>query len=101
MPIYEYECDGCSHQFEESMSMSNDKVPCGEACPCCGEVGMVRKGFRTAPAGASDSTMTPDKKTGGQWSEMIERVKHSGQVPKRYHEKLDQSSKRTGRHWSG
>lgn len=101
MPIYEYECDECMHQFEDIQSMSNDMVPCGEPCPECGKNGSIRKSFRTAPTGTSDSTMTPDKKTGGRWSEMMDRVKNSGQVPKRYHENLDKATSRTGRRWSG
>ena len=100
MPIYEYECDACRHQFEEMQTMANDKVPCGLPCPECGEE-KVRKGFRSAPAGSADSTLTPDKATGGRWSELMDRVKNSGQVPKKYHDNLDKASSRTGRRWRG
>ncbi|MBT4530544.1 MAG: zinc ribbon domain-containing protein [Phycisphaerae bacterium] len=100
MPNYEYECDGCKFQFEDIQSMSNDKVPCKNPCPECGEK-KVRKGFRTAPVGGADATLTPDKATGGRWSEMMEKIKHSGQVAPKYHDKLDASTKRTGRRWFG
>ncbi len=100
MPTYEYECDGCKFQFEEFHSMSNDEVPCKNPCPECGKQ-EVRKGFRTPPTASADTTLTPDKATGGRWSEMMERIKHNGQVAPKYHDKLDQSSKRTGRRWFG
>ena len=101
MPTYEYECNGCKFQFEDfQLSMSNDKIACGKPCPNCGEK-KVRKGFRTAPVGSADMTLTPDKATGGRWSEMMEKIKGSGQVPPKYHDKLDQSTKRTGRRWFG
>jgi putative FmdB family regulatory protein len=34
MPIYEYECRGCGHQFEEWQKMSDSPV---RKCPSCGK----------------------------------------------------------------
>jgi putative FmdB family regulatory protein len=34
MPIYEYNCSSCSHQFEKLMSSSSVKNP---ECPECGK----------------------------------------------------------------
>ena len=38
MPLYEYECEKCSHRFERIMKFSDPPL---EACPTCG--GTVRK----------------------------------------------------------
>jgi putative FmdB family regulatory protein len=38
MPLYEYECDACSHRFERIQKFSDPPV---ETCPSCG--GGVRK----------------------------------------------------------
>ena len=32
MPLYEYECKACGHQFEELSSMEDDTAV---QCPCC------------------------------------------------------------------
>lgn len=41
MPIYEYVCPSCEHEFEElALSMSSRKTP---KCPSCGENGATRK----------------------------------------------------------
>jgi hypothetical protein len=36
--------------------------------------------------------MSPAKVNGSAWKEVIDRIKTSGQVPKRFHERLDRSS---------
>jgi putative FmdB family regulatory protein len=38
MPLYEYQCDACSHRFERIQKFSDPPV---ETCPSCG--GVVRK----------------------------------------------------------
>jgi putative FmdB family regulatory protein len=38
MPLYEYQCDACSHRFERIQKFSDPPV---ETCPTCG--GAVRK----------------------------------------------------------
>jgi putative FmdB family regulatory protein len=44
MPLYEYECDACSHRFETIQKFSDPPI---ERCPKCG--GAVRK-LQSAPA---------------------------------------------------
>ena len=47
MPIYEYRCDSCSHEFETMQKMSEDPL---QICPKCDQEGLVKKvsaaGFR-------------------------------------------------------
>ena len=96
MPMYDYQCEKCSHLWESFESYDNREKPTTAPCPECSnkDVKRIIGGF---PGVAADVTLTPDKKTGGQWSEMMERVKKG--VPKRMHEKIDKSTNRTGSRW--
>lgn len=38
MPLYDYKCPHCEHQFEAHHSMTADAPP----CPVCGKMGMQR-----------------------------------------------------------
>ena len=80
------------------MTYEEREKPCDEPCPECGAVG-VKKTIGGFPGLATDSTLTPDKKTGGQWSEMMNKVK-SG-IPKKYHGGIDKSTNMTGKRWKG
>ena len=53
MPIYEYQCESCGHQFERRQKMSDAPV---KRCPECGE--SVRKLF-SAFAGIVRGASTP------------------------------------------
>jgi len=98
MPNYDYKCAKCEHAFEDFLSYDDREKPCGEPCPECGaeEVQKIIGGF---PGLAADSTMTPDKKTGGQWSEMMNKVKKG--IPKKYHGGIDKSTNMNGKRWYG
>ena len=98
MPNYDYKCDSCGHAFEEFLAYEAREKPTGAPCPKCGdnEVKKIIGGF---PGLAADTNMTPDKKTGGQWSEMMGRIKSS--TPKRYHTGIDRATNRSGRRWKG
>ena len=52
MPIYEYRCDSCSHEFETMQKMSEDPL---QICPECDVNGLVKKvsaaGFRLKGSG--------------------------------------------------
>ncbi len=74
MPNYDYKCEKCEHVFEEFKSMSERDVPTTEPCPACGEMA-VTKAIGGMPAINSDTTLTPDKATGGKWSELMNRMK--------------------------
>ncbi len=98
MPNYDYLCEACDHAFEEFMTYEDREKPCKKPCPVCKEKKIIKTigGF---PGLAADSTLTPDKKTGGQWSEMMEKVKSN--IPKKYHNGLDKSTNMNGKRWYG
>jgi len=98
MPSYDYECQRCDVRWESLLTYEEREKPCSNPCPHCGakEVRKIIGGF---PGLAADTNLTPDKKTGGQWSEMMDRVK--GGIPKRYHGGIDRSTNMSGKRWKG
>jgi putative FmdB family regulatory protein len=40
MPIFEYRCDDCGHEFEELESIANRDKP--RECPACGAASITR-----------------------------------------------------------
>ena len=99
MPTYDYKCKACEHAFEEIHLIEDREVPTKNPCPKCGKKEIFKSWAGVTPALAADTTLTPDKKTGGQWSEMMGRVKKG--LPKRYHRGIDKSTNMSGRSWKG
>ena len=96
MPNYDYKCAKCEHAFEDFQSYDDREKPCGEPCPECGAM-EVKKTIGGFPGLAADSTLTPDKKTGGQWNELMHKMKDY--TPNRYHDKFDKASYNSGKRW--
>ena len=92
MPNYSYICENCDHVFEETHLMKDHDLPMKKPCPKCNKK-KVQKNWSAQTNGVHvDSTMSPSKVHGGAWKEMIDKIKTNGQVPKRFHERLDRSS---------
>jgi putative FmdB family regulatory protein len=98
MPSYDYRCDGCEVIWDEFHSISSRDNPCDEKCPHCGEM-KVSRHIGNFPQMKTDTTMTANKKTGGQWNELMTRMKDY--TPERYHKKFDTATSRTGRRFKG
>lgn len=102
MPTYDYVCDACSHKFEQTKMISERDQPISEPCPKCQKEGEVRRDWSyNKPGLGVDKTMTADSKTGGQWSELMEKMKCAH--PKRFHKKFDTRERQEdmGRRWYG
>lgn len=97
MPTYDYRCEGCEKIWDVYQTISKRDVPCAEKCPHCGEKKVVRH-IGEFPSTAADSNLTANKKTGGQWNDLMQKMK--SYTPDRFHSKLDQSSSQTGRRWN-
>ena len=41
MPVYEYGCSECSHEFEEFKTMAKYDVPLSKPCPSCYKIGYI------------------------------------------------------------
>ena len=91
MPIYEYTCE-CGHEFDDYLTVSKRKQPIKSPCPECGENKVSQKVSRTTMG--VDANFTPDKKTGGDWSRLMDKMKHG--TPKRMHGQFDRASNRSG-----
>lgn len=95
MPNYAYVCETCDHKFESTLAIKDRDNPIKEPCPCCKKKKIIRDwgDYATGNGGIlMDATMSPSKVCGSAWKEVCDRIKTSGQVPKRFHEKLDRSS---------
>ena len=98
MPTYNYECDKCKKLWEEIHMMKDRDLPTNLPCPKCKAEGTVKKSWTgCTPALGADYTLTPDKATGGRWSELMSKIK-AGQ-PKRQRSRFDQSNNMHGRRW--
>ena len=95
MPTYDYQCEACNHQFDQFQSIASRDAPCEEPCPECNET-KVRRGWFNAPVGGVDATLTPDKATGGQWSQLMDQMKKSKVVGRDGKANLDAASTRSG-----
>jgi len=97
MPTYDYNCKKCSNIFEEYRTVDERLAPLKAPCPKCGEIGCIQKTVGSFPGIGVDLTLTADKKTNGQWSELMTKVKES--VPERMRGKLDKGSNMRGHRW--
>lgn len=98
MPTYAFKCEKCDHCFDEMLSYNDREIPTTKACPNCNKKKVVRDWGASTPSLAMDTTLSPSKVVGTQFKEVIDKIKSSGQVPKRFHSKLDDSANmRAGR----
>lgn len=62
MPIYEYACNSCGHQFETMQKMSDAPL---SLCPACGKTELAKlvsaAGFRLKGEGWSGTTKRPSE----------------------------------------
>jgi putative FmdB family regulatory protein len=99
MPNYGFTCNGCKKNWDEFLSIKDRDNPTNNICPYCKEQKVVRDWTNTDLSIASDTTLTPNKATGGRWNELMSKMK-SG-LPSRYSKKLDSSNNMSGRSWKG
>ena len=43
MPVYEYGCNECSHEFEEFKTIAEYDIPLSEPCPSCETIGEIQR----------------------------------------------------------
>lgn len=98
MPNYEFICDDCGVKFERFLPISERESPLGESCSGCGKKKIRRDYDGQVVSLASDSMVTPNSKTGGDWNELMTRMKKG--LPKAAHANLDRASDRNLRRWN-
>lgn len=97
MPNYGFICESCEFKFDRLLKISERDQPLSENCPKCKEKKITKDFSTLVPALGSDSNLTPDKATGGKWSELMGRMKTG--LSKKYHSKLDKTKTNSGRLW--
>lgn len=97
MPTYCFLCETCNHSFDKFLFVSNRKQPESENCPMCSTKKIIN--IPGSIQVFSDSTLTANKKTKGEWDKLMNKMKKG--LPKRTHENLDKASSRTGRYIRG
>lgn len=78
--------------------MRDRDLPTTLPCPKCKAQGTVRKSWEGCTPGLGvDHTLTPDKATGGRWSELMGKIKRS--QPKRMQARWDKGNNAKGTRW--
>jgi putative FmdB family regulatory protein len=75
MPVYEYGCNECSHEFEEFKTMAEYDVPLSEPCPSCYKVGYISR--LISGADICDPVSLGVKKVPTGYNEVIKNIKKS------------------------
>ena len=73
MPVYEYGCSECLHEFEEFKTIAEYDVPLKEACPSCYKVGYISR--LISGAEICDPVSLGVKKVPKGYNEIIKNIK--------------------------
>ena len=96
MPNYNYECSKCEMVWDEIHPIADKDKPTTLPCPHCKKKKCVTKSWKDCTPGlGADWNLTPDKASGGRWSELMTRIKSS--QPKRQQARFDQGNNHRGR----
>jgi hypothetical protein len=60
-------------------------------------MGVEKSWVGQTPGLGADTTLTPNKATGGAWNELTTKMKRG--MPKRYHKNIDRASNISGSRW--
>jgi putative FmdB family regulatory protein len=94
MPIYSFLCEKCEHKFDQNLSMKDNDKPIKSPCPQCGKKAVIRDYMSEGVGMAMDTTLSPNKATGGAWNELMNKMKTT--LPPRHRRKLDAASELRG-----
>lgn len=83
MPLYEYHCSNCEHDFTLMRSISERKSPESEPCPECNELEV--KQMISAPKIAY--TNPGSMKTTDSFNDRLKDIKKS--IPKRFQDRIN------------
>ena len=75
MPVYEYGCNECSHEFEEFKTIAEYDIPLSEPCPSCYKVGYIDR--LISGADICDPISLGVRKVPAGYNEVIKNIKKS------------------------
>ena len=73
MPVYEYGCSECSHQFEECKTIAEYDAPLKEACSSCYKVGYITR--LISGADICDPVSLGVRKVPSGYNEVVKNIK--------------------------
>ena len=77
MPLYNFECEACSHYYEEFRTIAEMDIPLKEPCPNCKEKGKIIRLIgspRAVDSGRLESTKGRLRPT-QEFNEVMTRIK--------------------------
>ena len=93
MPLYDYECKACEHQFDELIPMADREKPTRRKCPECGKKKVKQILLGTPSIG--DSVRLGITKTDDGFKEVSSRI--SDNNPRsNLHKKLSRGRRKVG-----
>lgn len=83
MPLYEFKCDSCEHNFTEILKIDDRNIPIDNPCPNCKEEKCITS-IIGAPAVVSpfsvDGLKKPKSDFKERMSQIKENVKHTAKI---------------------
>ena len=75
MPVYEYGCNECSHEFEKFKTIAEYDAPLSEPCPSCYKIGYISR--LISGADICDPVSLGVRKVPKGYNEVIKNMKKS------------------------
>ena len=95
MPVYDYQCRNCDHEFEETLRMDNRKRPTRRKCPEC-ERKMISQVISKSRMATVDSVNIGVTKPDATYSEVIAKINETNAIKGTRYEVHDRLTGRTG-----
>ena len=73
MPVYEYGCSECLHEFEEFKTIAKYDVPLSEPCPSCYKIGYITR--LISGAEICDPVSVGVTKVPKEYNEVVKNIK--------------------------
>jgi putative FmdB family regulatory protein len=73
MPLYDYRCNHCSHEFEKVLKVAELHLPTTQPCPACGLEGHVEKTIVGAPP-IGDAVRLGIRRTDDGFKEVLQKI---------------------------
>lgn len=73
MPLYDYHCDACGHEFTEQLRIDDRKIPVENPCPKCNQSKNIQQTIK--PVGFVSSSISTLRRAGSEWGDVLKKVK--------------------------
>jgi putative FmdB family regulatory protein len=73
MPLYNYKCEACNHEFEAALKIADRDLPITEPCPKCQVQGQVLKTISGAPS-LGDPVRLGIRKMDNGFKEVLQKI---------------------------